>query len=169
MHLPRRPSTGLFSLLAALCALAAARCDSPLESDSGRDFRQEMRDFVGAISASAREREPGFAVIIQNGHEILTLDGEPAGEPATALVAAIDGVGREDLFYGYAGDDLPTPARERDYMLSLTELARQSGLAVLVTDYCATPAFADDSYARNEARGYVSFAADRRDLDNVPA
>ena len=163
----RRPQ--LSRPFALACALTVWGCDGALDPNGDRDFRQEMRDFVGAISASARAQDPDFAVIIQNGHEILTLNGEPDGELATELVAAIDGVGREDLFYGYTGDDLPTPAPERDYMLGLTERARESGLAVLVTDYCATRAFVDDSYARNGARGYASFAADRRDLDNIPA
>ena len=44
-----------------------------------RDYRQEMRDFVQDISIYAREIEPGFIVIPQNGHELLTEDGMSNG------------------------------------------------------------------------------------------
>ena len=48
------------------------------------------------------------------------------------------------------------------------DLAEEKGLQVLVTDYCSTPSFVDDSYARNSSRGYISFAADSRELDRIP-
>jgi len=43
-----------------------------------------------------------FILIPQNGQEILTMDGESTGTPATNYINAINGVGREDLFYGYS-------------------------------------------------------------------
>jgi len=38
----------------------------------------------------------------------------------------------------------------------------------MVTDYCYTPTRMSDSYTWNNAQGYISFAADHRELDNVP-
>jgi cysteinyl-tRNA synthetase len=136
--------------------------------DDDRDYRQAMRDFVQAISADARQIHPGFILIPQNGHELLTDDGETTGSPATAYIAAIDGVGREDLFYGYQADDVPTPQAERDYMLAFMDIAENNGVEVLVTDYCWTASKMDDSYEQNFSRGYISFAADHRELDNIP-
>ncbi len=116
------------------------------EPTSERNYRQDMRDFVQAISAHAREVKSNFVIIPQNGHELLTENGEETGAPALAYLEAIDGVGREDLFYGYNDDDVATPVSERDYMIS----------------------FMDDSYYQNAARGYISFATDHRELDNIP-
>src|SRR3989338_10369923 len=65
-----------------------------------RDYRQDMRDFVQVISAYAKGIKPGFIVIPQNGHILLTENGEVTGVPALAYMKAIDGIGREDLFYG---------------------------------------------------------------------
>jgi len=153
-----------------LCCIALLwGCKQPLRSEEGRDFRQDMRAFVQSLSAFARRSEPDFVVIIQNGHEILTHSGRGDGDPALPLIQAIDGAARESLFYGYEADDRPTPTAARDHMLSLTEMARRHGLAVLITDYCSTPSFVDDSYARSLERGYVSFAADHRALDDIPA
>ena len=84
-----------------------------------RDYRQDMRDFVQDISAYAKGSKANFIVIPQNGHELLTTNGEETGTPAAAYLNAIDGVGREDMFYGYNDDDLATPVSERDYIVSV--------------------------------------------------
>lgn len=141
---------------------------SETPSDS-RDYRQDMRDFVIAISAYARANDHDFIVIPQNGHELLTEDGEADGNPATAYISAIDGVGREDLLYGYDNDNTPTPSSERNYMTAFMDVAENAGVEALIIDYCSSRIYVDDSYAQNNARGYISFAADHRELDNIPA
>ncbi|HIJ64637.1 MAG TPA: hypothetical protein HPP77_01695 [Candidatus Hydrogenedentes bacterium] len=132
-------------------------------------YRQEMRDFVEAISAYAKAEAAGFVIIPQNGQEIMTLDGESNGPVASDYIAAIDGIGREDLFYGYDNDDEATPPAERSYLLGFMDLAVLQGLTVLVTDYCSTLPNVDDSYAQNDGRGYVGFAADDRELRTIPS
>jgi len=127
-----------------------------------------MRDFVQGISAYTKGIKPNFIVIPQNGHELLTEDAEETGTPAARYLDAIDGVGREDLFYGYDDDDVATPALERDYMVSFLDIAENSDVEVLVTDYCSTRVFVDDAYHQNAARGYISFVSDHRELDDIP-
>jgi cysteinyl-tRNA synthetase len=134
-----------------------------------RDVRQDMRDLVIKIAQQARATDPGFIVIPQNGQELITLDAEPDGPLAVAYAAAIDGQGREDLFYGYTSDNVATPAPDRDYFLGFLARHEAEGVEVLVTDYCVTQAFVDSSYTENAARGYLSFAAHRRELDAIPA
>lgn len=132
-------------------------------------YKQDMRSFVQNISAYARGIKPGFIVIPQNGHELVTEDGSPTGAAATAYLSAINGVGREDLFYGFTGDDIATPASTRDKIIQYMDLAKANNIQPLVTDYCWTKAKVDDSYAKNAAKGYASFAADSRELDRAPA
>jgi len=128
-----------------------------------------MRNFVVEISRAAREVRPGFAVVPQNGVELITQDGTHTGAPALAYLAAIDGVGQESLFYGYSADDQPTPGEVTRWNLGFLDLARQAGgIVVLVTDYCFTLAKVVDSYNRNRKKGYVSFAANSRELDRIP-
>lgn len=145
--------------------LAATLC---IGCPGERDYRQAMRDFVIAISGYAKEANPAFAIIPQNGHELLTTDGAPDGPLALEYIAAIDGVGREDLFYGYDDDNTATPQNERDAMLAFMELAEANGVQALITDYCWDQSYMSDSYASNESYGFVSFAADHRDLDDIP-
>ena len=152
------------------CAvLLLSACKQSTAPAEDRDFRQDMRDFVQRLSAYAKQRDPAFAIIIQNGHELLTDSGTGDGDPAEFFIDAINGAARESLFYGYEADDRATPTKAREHMLSLTDLAHRRGLAVLVTDYCSTRSSMDDSYARNAERDYVSLAADHRGLDNIPA
>lgn len=151
-------------VLLGLCAAGCAVGSPAAEADP----RGDMRAFVQSIASYARQSDPHFLVIPQNGQELLTTDGDPQGPTADAYVAAIDGVGREDLFYGYIADDVATTPLEREYMLGFLAVAVSSDLAVLVTDYCFTKAHVDDSYQRNAAQGFLSFAADSRELDRVP-
>ena len=73
------------------------------------DYRQAMRDFVIRISETARTQDADFVVIPQNGIELVTMGDDAHSELAATYLAAIDGHGQEDLFYGYSRDDKPTP------------------------------------------------------------
>jgi len=132
------------------------------------NYRQEMRKFVQDISAYTKGINTNFIIIPQNGHELLTENGEETGTPVAEYLNAIDGVGREDLFYGYDADNVATPTSELNYMIAFLDIAENNGVEVLVTDYCWTQSFMEDSYSQNNAKGYLSFAAERRELDNIP-
>ena len=131
------------------------------------DFRAEMRYFVSEISAYAKSIDPDFIIVPQNGHELLILD-ESTGTFADDYIASIDGIGREDLFFGYDNDDITTPSGETEYMIEFMDLAENNGVEVLVTDYCWASWKVDSSYAWSDAKGYISFAANHRELDNIP-
>jgi len=156
----------LLILLAAL--FWGCVSERPALGEEDRDFRADMRALVARIGAYARAGTPGFLVIPQNGLPILTMDGSPGGRIATRYVKAIDGVTQESLFFGFGGMDEPTPERERRFLTSYADLARRSGLPVLVTNYCRSRDKVDRSYALGRERGYISFAADSRNLDRIP-
>lgn len=132
------------------------------------DYRQQMRNFVIGISTYSKQKDPDFIIIPQNGQELLTSNGDPDDPMAQDYIAAIDGVGREDLFFGYDVDDVPTDEEYTKYMASVLDIARDNGVVVLVTDYCWRESYVDDSYRENTGRDYISFAANSRDLDSIP-
>ena len=132
------------------------------------NFKEEMRTFVKEIGAFARNQDPDFILIPQNGHRLVSSNAEDNGEPVTDYLAAVDGLGQEDFFYGYDDDDKATPNGEREYMQFFLDLGKAAGKTILVTDYCSTNSKMEDSYDKNEALGYLSFAADHRELDNIP-
>lgn len=135
----------------------------------GLDLRTEMRLFVERIATAARFLDPGFIVIPQNGAELLVEGMDPSSAAATDYLAAIDGVGQEGLFYGYSTVDQASPTSETATLRGLLSVAVSNGLSVLSTDYCSTPALVDDAFVQNQAAGYLSFAADSRSLNRIPA
>jgi cysteinyl-tRNA synthetase, unknown class len=154
---------GLACLLTFACSDGDGNSSIP-----ALDFRLEMRNFVQQISLYAKSTDPDFLIIPQNGQELLTSTGDAKGSVMSSYINAIDAVGREDLFYGYEADDKATPEEDNTFLISLCEVARAHGKVVLTTDYCFTHSKMDDSFVRNQSKGYISFAADHRELDNIP-
>ncbi|HTJ47886.1 MAG TPA: hypothetical protein VL443_00420, partial [Cyclobacteriaceae bacterium] len=115
-----------FLLPVLVCVLFLTSCS---KKDDGQpipklDFREEMRDFVQSISAYAKNQNSNFIIVPQNGQEILTITSKSDGAVATDYVNAIDAVGREDLFYGYTGDDVLTPTADNEYLVSICNVAK---------------------------------------------
>lgn len=135
----------------------------------GVDFKEEMRIFVKEISTYAKDINHDFIIIPQNGQELITEDGEQDGKPAEEYLSAIDGQGREDLFYGYDKDDKETSGEDNSYMKAYLDVALLNDVVVLVTDYCSNHDNMDDSYMQNNENNYISFAADERELNSIPA
>lgn len=161
----------LLSSLFILSFIVFAGCgeDDDEEQDNGdRDFKQDMRDFVGSISTYAKNIDSDFIIIPQNGHELVSHNGDNEGNPEPVYLGAIDALGQEDLFYGYDDDDVATPSEDTEYLTDLLDIAKSQGKVILVTDYCWTHAKMTDSYSKNAAKGYISFAADSRELDIIP-
>lgn len=132
------------------------------------DYKQRMRDFVIDISTKAKAAHPGFAVIPQNGIELVSTTGDEDGSADVAYLNAIDANGQEDLFYGYDNDDQLTDASATDYLRYFLDISKNADKTILVTDYCSTAAKMQDSYTKNQRAGYVSFAATERALNVIP-
>jgi cysteinyl-tRNA synthetase len=118
----------------------------------------EMVAFVGAIGAHARARAPGFRIVVQNAAELAVRFPE--------YLDLIDGIGQEDIHYGYVDDNLATPPSVTAEMESHLDLFLTANKLVLTIDYATTPSHIDDAYARSRARGYVPFVT-VRDLDEL--
>ncbi|GAA3920847.1 hypothetical protein GO495_00795 [Chitinophaga oryziterrae] len=131
------------------------------------DYRAEMRNFVIGISQYAKAQNSQFAIIPQNGIELITTNGESNGTLAQTYINAIDAVGQEDLFYGYNDDNVATPSADNLYIRGYLDRIKTSK-KVLVTDYCSSKTNMDKSYSSNNTNGYISFAANHRELNNIP-
>ncbi len=151
-----------------LLQLILATLISCNKDKSDIDYKEEMREFVIGISEYAKAEKPSFIVIPQNGIELVTKDGDDFGSIHTTYLDAIDGHGQEDLFYGYDNDNEETPSRENYYLERFLDKSKNTGNVILVTDYCSTPSKMNESYYQNNQEGYISFAADERELNSIP-
>lgn len=119
---------------------------------------QEMAAFVAAIRAHARARDPDFLIFPQNAPELAAL--------VPTYLASVDGIGQEDIYYGYDEDNVMTPPAVTAELESSLDAFKNAGKLVLTIDYATTPAHVDDAYAQAQARGYVPFVT-VRDLDRL--
>lgn len=131
------------------------------------DFKGEMRSFVINLSKYAKQKAPSFYIIPQNGTQLVTIDGTPKSPIHKAYLDAIDAHGQESLFYGYYEDDGKTPDEATSYTSSFLDKSKKEGNKILVTDYCSSISNVEDSYKKNTDAGYVSFAANQRNLTNI--
>jgi cysteinyl-tRNA synthetase len=152
-------------LLLALLCLAPAQ--GPAQ-ESVVDFREEMRGLVRNLGERARAQDPDFIVVAQNGVELLTVDGDPASPADFPYLQALDGVGQEELFYGYPRFNRPTNPEDSRYLRQFLKTARSENLTVLVIDYCRGRDKIDDAARRCEELGFIGFASPRRELDTIP-
>jgi cysteinyl-tRNA synthetase len=123
-----------------------------------------MRTFVVEIASFARDQDPNFIVIPQNGHELLSKNEDIASD----YVATINGLGQESLFYGYPDDDVSTPDQDQYYLINNLSIGKRNDKTILITDYASSNSNIQKSKQNNSLRGYVSFNAPSRDLDIIP-
>ena len=119
---------------------------------------QEMADFVATIADHAQQEDPDFYILVQNAPQLASL--------IPAYLDTIDGIGQEDIYYGYDEDDQPTPANVTTELEGYLDIYKNAGKLVLTIDYATTPAHIDEAYARSRAKGYVPFVT-TRNLDQT--
>ena len=158
----------LLVIFLGLGLLTSCTKEKGFTPEPDQDFRQEMRNFVMGLSKYAKQSRPEFLIIPQNGIELVSQSGEPTGPAANDYLAAIDGNGQEDLFFGYDHDDRATDPAETNRLIKYLNISKQAGNSILVSDYCSTAKNISNSYSWNRENGFISFAAKERELNIIP-
>jgi cysteinyl-tRNA synthetase len=126
---------------------------------------QEMVDFIRLVRSHAHVSDPDFYVFIQNASELLRLNAD--------VIQLIDGIGQEDLFFGYDGDGKATPQNVTSQWESNLLLAVQAGKTVLTIDYpfaenesiprfnSATLEKISAAYRRSRGNGFIPYCTVR--------
>ena len=126
---------------------------------------QEMVDFIAAIAAHAKTVDPDFLIIPQNAPELASI--------IPSYLNYIDGIGQEDIYYGYDEDGAATPAEVTAELEIYLNVFKNAGKLVLTVDYpfgdsedvphfdAATVAKINDAYSRSSANGYVPYCTVR--------
>ena len=132
------------------------------------NYAAEMRAFVGELSGYAKSTVPGFLIVPQNGVALVAADLEDVSTPDISYLAAVDGCGQEDLFFGYDKEDKATKTEDAGPIINFLDVFKENGKQVLVTDYCSSHDNMDESYMNNASKNYISFAAPDRNLTIIP-
>lgn len=108
--------------------------------------KEEMAIFVADICQYARTSHSGFIVIANGGDGLYEYP---------EYVSKITGVSKESVYYGYHGDNTPTPDWATQYMEANLDKFVSAKKMVFVLDYTQTPTQVDDSYAKAARKGYI--------------
>ena len=157
-----------FTLFSLLFTVSCEPPDSVTETQYV--YRQDMRQLVKNIGQTARASDPAFLIVPQNGQAVALKSY--CSECATSIdvdyMNSIDGIGREDLNYGYSAENKLNSASQHRELSNFLNLYKDAGKQVLVTDYVWSQAGVDDSHSTNSSLGYLGFAASSRELDEIP-
>lgn len=118
---------------------------------------QSMVEFVSDIAAYARSAEPGFIIVGQNAEELLNYPD---------YAAVIDGVGKEDLFFGLDGDGTLNSKGELRASLTPLQGFLASGKPVFLIEYLDTAESIALAHKNADALGVPLFIG-TRELDDV--
>lgn len=127
-------------------------------------YRKLMRDFIIEIGKYTKGIDKNFIIIQQNGETIINENLQEA----KAYMDFIDGIAREDLNYGYIKSNVATESKIEENINSNLEYFKNNNKVVMIIDYCSSKNKVSHSYKENNRNGYISFAADGKELNNIP-
>lgn len=134
------------TLFLLLSTVLFTNCSKEKRSDKAAE---KMRQFVIDIGEYARETDPTFILIPQNGEELGLVDMDKSYGVNSVYLNAIDGFGVEEIHYN--GDYSPD-----DYRIeNLRVLAQEK--PVLVSEYITNNQNEANAYERNSAENWLSF------------
>ncbi|MFP2903770.1 endo alpha-1,4 polygalactosaminidase [Pyxidicoccus sp. 3LFB2] len=113
------------------------------------DLARKMVALIARIHQYAKSKEPGFKVMPQNSPELVDQDG---------YLAAIDGLGMEDLYWS---DDEACDEDWCEENRANAGRVRAAGKLVLSTDYAVQRTHVADAYQRSRAAGFVPYVTVR--------
>jgi cysteinyl-tRNA synthetase len=113
--------------------------------------RAAMIQLVKEVASRARGARSDFAIIVQNGEELLT---------DSSYVASIDAIAKESLFYGVNGIGTRNPSGMIAESMSLLKRAKASGKDIFVIEYLSG-AQAEKTRPEIRAQGFVPFFGNR--------
>lgn len=111
-----------------------------------------MAQFITGLAAHARALAPTFLVVMQNAEDLLA---------RKEVLQALDGIAKEDLYYGINHDEKPNPKDGIAWSLEHLKRARDAGKAALLVEYVTNPAKAADVRRRALGDGLVLYLAPR--------
>lgn len=138
----------------------------PAKGDE-KDAAQRMIDFIVDMTAHARETNPDFFVVPQNGE--LLIDALQGTDPArkTAFLDAIGGVAVEDIYFPGEKDENNTFAPDEYRIRYLQRDFLANGKFVVAVDYINDSSKLEKFILASVEDGFVPYAAPTRNLDKL--
>lgn len=118
---------------------------------------EKMQQFIIEISRFARNQDPDFILIPQNGEEVLFQDINPDNDLYFDVIQAIDGMGAEELFFNET-------TVEDEYRLNMLRKVNPY-LQIMVADYVANDADLPTAQSKATDEQFISFPRSSANYD----
>ncbi|MDF1734572.1 MAG: endo alpha-1,4 polygalactosaminidase [Minwuia sp.] len=113
---------------------------------------KEMTDFVMELAAYARRKVPGFRIVPQNAEDLMV-------DPA--YLAMVDGLGKEDAFFGWDGDGVPNADESTAWIMQHLKLITDAGKPVFLIEYPSDPERIREAYRKGRDAGLIPYSTVR--------
>lgn len=113
---------------------------------------KDMVTFIDKLARAAHKRDPRFLVVMQNAEELVRFP---------KLRQAIDGIAKEDLFFGVNHSQEKNSAEDVRWSLKWLRRAKQKGKKVFVVEYLNNRKLAAATMKRIARMGFLPHAAPR--------
>lgn len=113
---------------------------------------EDMVALVQSLSRWSKQQQPGFLIVPQNGEELLA---------SADYRAAIDGIGKEDFFFGDRGNDVMNYDTRIELQLELFGHAHRDKVPVFAIEYAREAANHAIARKRHGELGHVLYLGPR--------
>jgi cysteinyl-tRNA synthetase len=128
------------------------RADAYYYYGDTKEMRDRMADFIIKLTTHMRAKKPDVAILVQNAEELLD---------RPSYVAAIDGIAKEDLFYGISHKEELNKKSDIDWSVGLLKPFKAQGKAVFAIEYLTRPNYIADAKSRHDQLGFVMYTGPR--------
>ncbi len=134
-----------------------------------REAAARMIDFISALARHAREINPEFLVIPQNGAFIIDALEDEDHARRDAYFKAISAIACEDLFFRGDKAENNSLKPDQETIDALVATFIDSGTPVLSVDYINMPEKIAEFYQAAASNGFLPYAAPERELNVMGA
>lgn len=117
-----------------------------------KSAQADMVSLLTAFAAHARRAKPDFLIVMQNAEELL---------PDPKVMGIIDGIAKEDLFFGIKHNQEANSKVDVDWSLEHIRMAQKAGRTALLVEYVDDPARQGTVLKRSREAGIVPYFAPR--------
>ncbi|PLX37168.1 MAG: hypothetical protein C0606_11755 [Hyphomicrobiales bacterium] len=126
-----------------------------------------MMRFIVRLTEHARETNPDFFVILQNGAFIMADAGDGHGALKARFLNAVGAIGVEDTYYRGNKDENNAFRPDNETIQILKEDFLGNGKPVFAVDYVNQADKVENFQAEATGDGFISYAAPTRELDRM--
>lgn len=138
----------------------------PGDPANSQEAAARMVDFIVAMTAHARQTNPDFFVIPQNGAFILDDMGDDAAR-RSAYLDAVGAIGVEDVYFGGDQDENNAFNPDEERISVLQQDFLDNDIPVFAVDYVNQHALVSAFVQAADDDGFIAFTAPDRDLDQL--